>query len=71
MVPRSGDDAGHPSWTVDFWIADVDDAVSKLSDAGGEVLAAPSEVTGTGLRQAVVRDPQGAILTLTQPPGAP
>lgn len=70
MEPRSGDEDGPPSWTVGFWVADVDAAVAKLSDAGGEVLAPPSDLTGAGLRQAVVRDPQGAMLTLTQPPGA-
>ena len=51
-------------------VADVDAAVSKVSDAGGEVLAPPYDVPGTGLRQAFVRDPQGAVLTLTQPPAA-
>jgi predicted enzyme related to lactoylglutathione lyase len=68
MVPQGGD--GSPQWTVDFWVADVDAAVSKLTGAGGEVLSPPNDVPGTGLRQAVVRDPQGAALTLTQPPGA-
>jgi hypothetical protein len=70
MEPRSGDEDAPPSWTAGFWVADVDAAVSKLSDAGGEVLAPPSDLAGAGLRQAVVRDPQGAMLTLTQPPGA-
>ena len=70
MVPRGADEDGPPRWTVDFWVMDVDAAVSKVSHAGGEALAAPYDVPGTGLRQAVVRDPQGAVLTLTQPPGA-
>ena len=68
MTPPGGEDVP-PRWTVDFWIADVDAAVTKVSDAGGEVLAAPYDVPGTGLRQAVIRDPHGASLTLTQPPG--
>jgi hypothetical protein len=71
MMPPSDGEGGPPRWTIDFWVADVDAAVAKVSDAGGEVLAAPYDVSGTGLRQAVVRDPQGAFLTLTQPPGAP
>jgi predicted enzyme related to lactoylglutathione lyase len=69
-LPPSGDEDAPPRWTVDFWVADVDAAVTKVSDAGGEVLAAPYDVSGTGLRQAVIRDPQGALLSLTQPPGA-
>jgi uncharacterized protein len=70
MAPRSANDDGLPRWTVGFWVADVDAAVRKLSGAGGEVLAPPYDLTGAGMRQAVVRDPQGALLTLTQPPGA-
>jgi uncharacterized protein len=70
MTPPSGDEGGPPSWTVGFWVADVDAAVSKVSDAGGEVLVPPHDLTGADFREAVVRDPQGALLTLTQPPGA-
>jgi uncharacterized protein len=69
-APAGGGDDGPPRWTVDFWVADVDAAVAKVSGAGGQVLTPPYDVAGTGLRQAVVRDPQGALLTLTQPPGA-
>jgi uncharacterized protein len=69
-VPPSGDEDAPPTWTVDFWVADVDAAVRKVSDAGGEVLAAPYDLPGADLRQAVIRDPQGALLSLTQPPGA-
>jgi predicted enzyme related to lactoylglutathione lyase len=67
MAPPS-DDEGPPRWTVDFWVADLDAAVSTVSDAGGEVLVPPYELMGGGMRQSVVRDPQGALLTLTQPP---
>ena len=70
MMPPTGEDDAPARWTVDFWVADVDAAVSKLSQAGGEVLSPPVELTGAALRQAAVRDPQGALLTLTQPPGA-
>jgi predicted enzyme related to lactoylglutathione lyase len=34
------------------------------------VVVPPYDVPNTGLRQAVVSDPQGATLSLTQPPGA-
>jgi uncharacterized protein len=70
MIPSSAGEDAPAAWTVDFWVADVDAAVSKLSEAGGEVVAPPNDMGGTGLRQAVVRDPQGAPLTLTQPPAA-
>jgi predicted enzyme related to lactoylglutathione lyase len=68
MAPPSDDDEGPPRWMVDFWVADIDTAVSTLSDAGGEVLVPPYELMGGGMRQTVVRDPHGAVLTLTQPP---
>lgn len=35
-----------------------------------EVLTEPYDIPKTGLRQAVVVDPQGASFSLTQPPGA-
>jgi Glyoxalase-like domain len=70
MAPVAANEEDPPRWTVDFWVADVDAAVSKVSDAGGQVLAPPHDLTGASLRQAVVRDPHGAALTLTQPPGA-
>jgi uncharacterized protein len=66
MVPPSDD--GGSRWTVGFWVADVEAAVRKVADGGGEVLAPPNDVGG--LRNAVVRDPQGALLALTEPPGA-
>ena len=70
MAPASDDGGRPPRWTVDFWVADIDAAVSTLADAGGAALALPYDLPGAGMRQAVVRDPQGAVLTLTQPPGA-
>lgn len=69
MTPSSDNGEAPPRWAVDFWVKDLDAAISKVSDAGGEVLAPPRDLSGAGLRQAVVRDPQGAVLSLTQPPG--
>jgi predicted enzyme related to lactoylglutathione lyase len=69
MMPPAGDAEDPARWSVDFWTADVGAAVTKLSRAGGDVLMPPSDLPG-GFRQAVVRDPQGAMLTLTRPSGA-
>jgi len=69
MMPPSDGDGPPPHWSVDFWIADVDAAVQKVRELGGQVLTEPYDIPGTGLRQAAVSDPQGATLTLTQPPG--
>jgi predicted enzyme related to lactoylglutathione lyase len=71
MHPPSADaDAPPPHWSVDFWIANVDEATARVAELGGQVLVAPYDVPNTGLRQAVVMDPQGATFSLTQPPGA-
>jgi predicted enzyme related to lactoylglutathione lyase len=69
MPPSAGGDGPPPHWSVDFWIADVDEAVGKVRELGGQVLAAPYDIPNTGLRQAVVIDPQGAMFSITQPPG--
>jgi len=69
MLPASNGNAPQPHWSVDFWIADVDAAAAQVEELGGQILAPPSDVPGTGLRQGVFMDPQGASFSLTQPPG--
>jgi predicted enzyme related to lactoylglutathione lyase len=70
LPPGPEGDSPPPSWSVDFWIADVETAAEKVAELGGKVLVPPYDLPNTGLRQAVVVDPQGATLSLTQPPGA-
>jgi predicted enzyme related to lactoylglutathione lyase len=69
MLPTSNGDAPPPQWSVDFWIADLDEAAAKIPGLGGRVLAEPYDIPGTGLRQGVFMDPQGATFSLTRPPG--
>ena len=70
MAPPGPDGDGAPAhWSVDFWVANVEEAAAKVAENGGQVLAGPYDVPNTGLRQADVLDPQGAGLSLTQPPG--
>lgn len=54
-------------WSVDFWVRDLDAATDTTTQLGGRVLALPS--ASAGMRQAVIADPQGATLSLTQAPG--
>jgi uncharacterized protein len=58
-----------PHWSVTFSVADADAAAATVESLGGEVVLAPHD-TGWS-RDATVRDPQGATLTLSQftPPG--
>jgi uncharacterized protein len=69
LPPSANGDVSPPQWSVDFWIADVDAAAEKVKELGGQVLTPPYDIPGTGLRQGVFRDPQGATFSLTQPPG--
>lgn len=68
MPPSPSGEAPSPHWSVDFWVADVDAASAKVTERGGELVVPPFHVPNTGLREAVVTDPQGAALSLTQPP---
>jgi predicted enzyme related to lactoylglutathione lyase len=70
MLPPDANGEAPPHWSVDFWVANVDAAAAKVTELGGTVVVPPQDVPNTGLRQAVVTDPQGATLSLTQPPGA-
>jgi predicted enzyme related to lactoylglutathione lyase len=70
MLPSSANgDGPPPHWDVDFWIADIDAAAATVEKLGGEVLTPAYDIPGTGLRQGVFMDPQGATFSLTQPPG--
>lgn len=60
---------GQPSsWGVYLAADDVDDAVAKAQQAGGRVLAEPTDIPGSG-RMAWVADPTGAAVGLWQDQG--
>ena len=52
-----------PAWLGYIWVEDVDLALPKLTEAGGKVLKAPSDIPGVG-RFAVVTDPYGGTFML-------
>lgn len=54
---------------MDFWVANVDAAVATVADQGGQILVQPYDIPNTGLRQAVVADPQDATLSRPSRPG--
>jgi predicted enzyme related to lactoylglutathione lyase len=67
MLP--GDEAP-ARWSVDFWVFNADEAAAKGEELGGRTLTPPSDVPGVpGMRSAVIADPGGAVLSITQPPG--
>lgn len=53
-----------PHWHVTFAVADRDDAVATAERLGARVISGPHDDEWT--KNAVVRDPQGAVLTLSQ-----
>jgi predicted enzyme related to lactoylglutathione lyase len=63
MVPAASD--ATPAWGVDFWIDDVERAVDDVRRLGGSVLAGPYDAPPS-FSQAVVADPGGAVLSLSQ-----
>jgi predicted enzyme related to lactoylglutathione lyase len=63
MVPASPDKPA--AWGVDFWIDDVERAVDDVRRLGGSVLAGPYDAPPS-FTQAVVADPGGAVLSLSE-----
>ena len=53
------------AWGVDFWVADIDAAVARAGELGGRVLM-PVHARPPSFRAAVVADPEGAVLSLSQ-----
>ena len=67
MMAMPSDMAGAPNhWGVYFAVDDVDAAVELATAHGAELILAPMDVAAAG-RMAVIRDPQGAVLTLLVP----
>lgn len=64
MMPLDGDDPAH--WGVDFWIDDLDAAVERAARAGGSVITPQYEIPGAPMKEAVIADPAGAALSLTE-----
>ncbi len=61
---------GEPRWGVTFAVADADAAAARAEELGGTVLVPPTDMPW--VRTTVVRDPQGAVVTLSRfvPPDA-
>jgi predicted enzyme related to lactoylglutathione lyase len=55
-----------PHWSVDFWVADVDETAERAAGLGGGVVAPPYDIPEARFRQAVLADPQGAVFSVTR-----
>lgn len=76
VLPISDDMREHgtkPGWLGYIHVADVDDAVRDIEQAGGKTWFGPTDIAGAG-RVALVTDPQAApfyVMTPTPPPDNP
>jgi predicted enzyme related to lactoylglutathione lyase len=61
MAPNG---AAEPHWSVDFWIDDADATAGRAAQLGGKVIVPPHDAAG--FRNAVIADPQGAVLSISQ-----
>lgn len=52
-------------WNTYVWVDTADEAVTKVRDAGGQVVMEPSDVMEAG-RMAVFADPEGAVFSVWQ-----
>lgn len=67
MVPITGESVPGdevPHWGVNFWVNDADAIAARAAELGGAVVAPPSDTPG--FREAVIADPQGAALSVSQ-----
>jgi predicted enzyme related to lactoylglutathione lyase len=62
------DPAIPPHWNVNFRVDDADAIANHAHALGGAVMMPPAD--GGGLRCAVLRDPQGAVFSISQPLGS-
>jgi len=70
LIPPQGEQKGWPSgstphWVSSFAVDNVDRAVKKTQELGGEVLVPPTDIPKFG-RAAVLRDPEGAVFGIFQ-----
>src|SRR5438876_5417078 len=57
-----------PHWLSHVRVANVDETIEKAKSAGGELAAGPFEMGEVG-RIAIIKDPQGAFVSVYQPEG--
>ena len=60
-------EGGHPPWNLYFACEDVDATVAKANEFGGETFMGPMDVPN-GSRFAILRDPSGAVFSVSAGP---
>ena len=65
-MPAAAPEGMPPNWMSYVAVDDVDEALAKAGDLGGAVIVEPFDVPEVG-RIGVIRDPQGAVISLMTP----
>jgi hypothetical protein len=60
-------EGGHPAWNLYFACEDVDATAAKAAELGGETFMGPMDVPN-GSRFAILRDPSGAVFSVSAGP---
>lgn len=60
-------EGGHPAWNLYFACEDVDATVARANEFGGETFMGPMDVPN-GSRFAILRDPSGAVFSVSAGP---
>jgi len=60
-------EGGHPAWNLYFACDDVDATLAKANELGGETFMGPMDVPN-GSRFAILRDPSGAVFSVSAGP---
>ena len=63
-IARLAQDDGPSRWAVTFSVDDTDARAARAAELGGEILAAPYDAGPVRLAQ--IRDPQGAVFTISR-----
>ena len=60
-----------PAWSSYISVADADETVAKVKEAGGQVHAGPFDLPNESGRMAVLQDPTGAFICINEPQNHP
>lgn len=67
MEPGAEQPGSPAAWTTFFYVADIDDTVGKVKDAGGQILEPPFDIPGDA-KVAVIADPTGGMFAIISGP---
>ena len=64
MIPAP--EGAPAAWAVNLWVTDLDAVATKAKELGGEVISPPAAIEGLPMKEGVIADPEGAVLSVTE-----